>query len=124
MSDDVRIKRAYEPASVEDGQRVLVDRLWPRGISKDKAKLDDWLKEVAPSAELRKWFDHKPERWAEFKRRYRSELDTNPAMAELRAFAKKGRLTLVYGARDEAHNDAVVLADLLAGDTSNKRRGG
>jgi len=123
MNDDVRIKRAYEPASDEDGQRVLVDRLWPRGISKDKARLDHWLKEVAPSAELRKWFDHKPERWPEFKRRYREELDANPALAELRAFAGRGRLTLVYGARDEAHNDAVVLAELLAGDGGNRKRG-
>jgi uncharacterized protein YeaO (DUF488 family) len=110
---DVRIKRAYEPASDEDGQRVLIDRLWPRGISKDKAKLDDWLKDVAPSADLRKWFDHEPERWPDFKQRYLAELAANPALAELRALAEKGRLTLVYGARDEAHNDAVVLAKLL-----------
>jgi len=124
MSDDVRIKRAYEPVSDEDGQRVLIDRLWPRGISKDKAKLDQWLKDVAPSAALRKWFDHKPERWPEFQRRYRHELDTNPAMAELRSLAKKGRLTLVYGARDEAHNDAVVLAELLGEHASKGRRDG
>jgi len=115
MSPDVRIKRAYEPAADDDGQRVLIDRLWPRGVSKDKAKLDEWLKDVAPSADLRKWFNHEPERWPEFQRRYLRELHANPALATLRAIAAKGRLTLVYGAKDEAHNDAVVLAALLTG---------
>jgi uncharacterized protein YeaO (DUF488 family) len=111
----VRIKRAYEPASAEDGRRVLVDRLWPRGVSKAEARLDDWMKEVAPSDALRRWFGHDPERWAEFSRRYRAELKDNACVAALKKAAADGRLTLVYGAKDEAHNDAVVLAELLNG---------
>lgn len=107
----VTIKRAYEPPSPEDGTRILVDRLWPRGVSKAKAALDGWNKNVAPSTSLRKWFGHKPERFQEFARRYRAELKHNPAVAELRA--TKGKLTLVYGARDPAINHAVVLAKVL-----------
>jgi uncharacterized protein YeaO (DUF488 family) len=107
----VTIKRAYEPPSPKDGTRILVDRLWPRGVSKAKAALDGWNKDVAPSTPLRKWFDHKPERFQEFARRYRAELKHNPAVAELRA--TKGKLTLVYGARDPAINHAVVLAKVL-----------
>lgn len=110
---DIQIKRAYVPASSEDGTRVLVDRLWPRGVSKQKLQAA-WLKDVAPSGELRTWFGHRPERWAEFQRRYRDELDANPeAVAQLRRLLDHGRLTLVYGARDELHNDAVVLRDYL-----------
>lgn len=110
---DIRLKRAYEAPAADDGQRILVDRVWPRGISKAQASVDHWLREVAPSSELRKWFAHDPEKWPEFRTRYRAELKTNPALAELREHAKQGPLTLVYGARDEQHNQAVVLRELL-----------
>jgi len=113
-SSNVQLKRAYEAAAAGDGQRILVDRLWPRGISKDEARLDDWMKDIAPSADLRTWFGHDPERWAEFRRRYRAELKDNaPLLGDLRRRARKGRITLVYAARDEAHNDAVVLRDAI-----------
>ena len=105
------IKRVYEPPSPKDGTRILVDRLWPRGLSKAKAALDGWNKNVAPTPALRKWFDHRPDRFAEFSKRYRAELVHNPAVAELRA--QKGEVTLVYGARDPAINHAVVLAKFL-----------
>lgn len=112
----ISIKRIYEPPARGDGARVLVDRLWPRGVSKEKAKLDLWLKDIAPSAELRKWFAHDPEKWAEFRKRYKAELKENPeAVAALKAFAKKNKhVTLLYGARDETHNEAVVLLELLS----------
>ena len=105
------IKRVYEPPSAKDGTRILVDRLWPRGLSKAKAALGGWNKDAAPSPQLRKWFDHRPERFAEFSKRYRAELAHNPAVAQLRAL--KGKVTLVYGARDPAINHAVVLAKFL-----------
>jgi uncharacterized protein YeaO (DUF488 family) len=107
----VAIKRAYDLPSSDDGTRILVDRLWPRGLSRAKAMLDGWNKDVAPSTALRQWFDHRPERFAEFAKRYRTELKNNPAVAELRA--TKGKLTLVYAARDPAINHAVVLAKIL-----------
>jgi uncharacterized protein YeaO (DUF488 family) len=111
---DVRLKRAYEPAEPDDGYRFLIDRLWPRGIARRRAEIDEWDRELAPSAELRRWFGHDPERFAEFRRRYLEELrDQRPALAELRRRARQGRLTLVYGARDSEHNDAVVLAEVL-----------
>jgi len=111
---DVRLKRAYDAAEPRDGYRVLVDRLWPRGVSKERARLDEWARELAPSAELRTWFGHDPERFAEFERRYRAELTAHEEkLDELRRRAREGTLTLVYGARDEEHNDAVVLAELL-----------
>lgn len=111
----VALKRVYEPPSPSDGTRILVDRLWPRGLSKEKARVDLWLKEIAPSTELRRWFAHDPAKWAEFQRRYRAELDANPdAVSELKAALSDGPATLVYGAKDEAHNDAVVLAAYLA----------
>lgn len=104
----------YEPAQRSDGYRVLVDRLWPRGLSKDKAAVDLWMKEVAPSAELRTWFGHKPERFAEFSKKYRVELKTNPAVEQLRALAREHKtVTLLYGARDTEHNHALVLAEYL-----------
>jgi uncharacterized protein YeaO (DUF488 family) len=113
-SVDVRLKRAYLPPSSEDGARVLVDRLWPRGLRKSDAGIDRWLKEAAPSTELRRWFGHDPSRWAEFRRRYKAELSGNAeSLNELRAMAQNGRLTLVYAARDELHNEAVVLRDVL-----------
>jgi len=113
MVAGVHIKRAYDPPSPEDGRRILIDRLWPRGVSKQRAHLDLWLKEAAPSAELRRWFGHRPERWTEFRARYREELSFNPAVKDLRQMAASGPITLVYGAKDREHNDAVVLAQHL-----------
>jgi len=111
---DVRLKRAYEPPARSDGYRVLIDRLWPRGITKEEAQLDEWAREMAPSSELRRWFGHDPARFEEFQRRYLDELAAQQAkLRELRRRARKGTLTLVYAARDSKHNDAVVLADLL-----------
>jgi uncharacterized protein YeaO (DUF488 family) len=114
---DVRLKRAYEEPEATDGYRVLIDRLWPRGVSKEDAHLDEWARELAPSADLRKWFGHDPERFDEFRRRYAGELAAQEVkLAELRGRAREGTLTLVYGARDTEHNDAVVLAELLRGE--------
>jgi uncharacterized protein YeaO (DUF488 family) len=111
---DVRLKRAYEPAGPADGYRVLIDRLWPRGVSKARAALDEWDRELAPSAELRQWFAHEPSRFEEFRRRYIEELrGQRPRLAHLRRRARAGTLTLVYSARDDEHNDAVVLAQIL-----------
>jgi uncharacterized protein YeaO (DUF488 family) len=111
---DVRLKRAYEAASPGDGYRVLVDRLWPRGVSKEEVKLDEWDKELSPSTKLREWFGHEPLRFAEFRRRYIDELRANGArLANLRRRARTGTLTLVYSAHDSEHNDAVVLAEVL-----------
>ena len=111
----VRTKRVYEPPDADDGFRVLIDRLWPRGLSHDKARVDLWLKEIAPSAELRKWFGHAPERWSEFKRRYFEELDRNPELvAELRSQLGKRDATLLYAAKDPDYNNAVCLAEYLA----------
>lgn len=110
----VSIKRVYESASKEDGYRILVDRLWPRGVSKAEAKVDYWLKEVAPSEELRKWFNHEPDKWKEFISRYLSELETNPALDELKDILKQHQAsTLVFAAKDEAHNNAVALQQCL-----------
>jgi uncharacterized protein YeaO (DUF488 family) len=115
-STKVTLKRVYEPAAKADATRVLVDRLWPRGVSKQKASIDVWLKEIAPSTELRKWFGHDPERWQEFRAFYRKELRTNKAaMGELRSLMKAGKVTLVFGAADPEHNHALVLAEFLAG---------
>jgi uncharacterized protein YeaO (DUF488 family) len=111
---DIRLKRAYEPASPSDGYRVLVDRLWPRGVMKKQAQLDEWEKELAPSTKLRQWFGHEPTRFAEFRRRYVDELRRQrPRLTELRRRASAGTLTLVYSAKDNEHNDAVVLAEVL-----------
>ena len=110
-----KLKRAYEPASPEDGSRILVERLWPRGITKQQAALDLWLKDIAPSPELRKWFDHDPLKWAEFQRRYAEELSQRQDLLDLlRQKEREGPVTLVYGARDEQHNAAVALKSLLA----------
>ena len=112
---DIQLKRAYLPPSDADGVRVLVDRLWPRGLRKSDAAIDRWLKDIAPSTELRRWFGHDPERWSEFRRRYRAELSHKAdLLAELRGIAKEGRLTLIYAARDELHNEAVVLRDEIS----------
>lgn len=109
----VMLKRAYEEAARSDGERILVDRLWPRGLTKAKAQIDIWLKDVAPSTELRQWFDHDPEKWPEFQKRYRAELRKNPALSELEARSRRGNVTLVYAARDQVHNEALVLKKLL-----------
>jgi uncharacterized protein YeaO (DUF488 family) len=104
----------YEEPGHADGLRILVDRLWPRGLSKEKAKVDIWLKDVAPTTELRKWFSHDPDKWAEFQVRYRHELKSkSDLLAVLKEKAAKGHVTLLYGARDELHNEAVVLQGLL-----------
>jgi uncharacterized protein YeaO (DUF488 family) len=114
MPMDVRLKRAYDRASASDGYRVLIDRLWPRGVTREQARMDEWARELAPSAELRSWFGHDPSRFAEFRRRYNAELIAQKGkLRELRRRARNGRLTLVYGARDTEHNDAVVLAAVL-----------
>ena len=111
---DVRRKRVYEPAVPADGHRVLIDRIWPRGVSRERARLDEWARELAPSSELRQWFGHDPARFSEFRRRYESELTAQGAkLRDLRRRARQGTLTLVYGARDTEHNDAVVLAEVL-----------
>jgi len=111
---DVRLKRVYDPPERSDGYRVLIDRLWPRGVSKERAQLDEWAPELAPSAELRRWFGHDPARFAEFRRRYLDELNAQQEkLRELRGRAREKTLTLVYGARDTEHNDAVVIAELL-----------
>ena len=117
----VQIKRIYEPVANTDGTRVLVDRLWPRGISRFDAKIDLWQKEIAPSTELRRWFGHKPERWKEFQNRYRAELKDNPALEELRVLSRTKPMTLLYAAHDTKHAHALVLQSLL-GQTPRKRR--
>lgn len=110
----IKLKRIYEAESPDDGERVLVDRLWPRGVSKDRADLGLWLKEIAPTTELRKWFNHDPKKWLEFQKRYKKELEKNPAVAELKGLVKKNKVvTLLYGARDTDHNEAVVIKDFL-----------
>lgn len=110
----VRLKRVYEPPSPEDGVRVLVDRLWPRGLRKADAAVGRWMKDIAPSTELRQWFGHVPERWQEFRHRYAKELQQRAsAIDELRELARHDTVTLVFGARDEEHNDAVVLREVL-----------
>lgn len=119
----VRVRRVYDPPSPEDGSRVLVDRLWPRGLSREKAKLDLWLKEIAPSDQLRRWFGHDPARWPDFEAAYRAELAANAeALDRLRALCRDGKVTLTYAARDAEHNNAVVLANLLNGERRGAHR--
>ncbi|MEO5694743.1 MAG: DUF488 domain-containing protein [Usitatibacter sp.] len=113
---NIRLKRAYEPAHRDDGTRILVDRLWPRGVTKSDAAVHRWAKELAPSTALRQWFAHDPERWQEFRERYMREVrEQAGSLAQLRALARDGRITLVYAARDEVHNDAVALRNVLLG---------
>lgn len=110
----LKIKRVYEHPDAQDGTRILVDRLWPRGLTKAKASVDVWMKDVAPSTTLRKWFGHDPDKWAEFKTRYRAELRANKEqVARLKTEMGKRRVTLVYGAKDEEHNEALVLQEYL-----------
>jgi uncharacterized protein YeaO (DUF488 family) len=117
----IRVKRVYEEPSRADGFRVLVDRLWPRGVRKERAALDVWLKDAAPSAELRKWFDHDPAKWKEFQARYRKELAGRTEAVELlRHKAREQTVTLLYGARDEQHNEALVLKEVLEGRTGRR----
>jgi DNA-3-methyladenine glycosylase len=117
----IEVKRIYEPPTESDGYRVLVDRLWPRGVSKEKADLDEWLKDIGPSTELRKWFNHDPERYAEFATRYRAELHGSDALARLRAIcAAHTVVTLLFGARDTEHNEAVVLKDVVASPAADR----
>jgi len=114
--DHIKLKRAYDPPAPDDGTRILIDRLWPRGVKKTDAAIDEWMKEIAPSTELRKWFGHDPSRWHEFQRRYRSEIRQHREQLDrLRTLAQHGRVTLVFSAHDEAHNDAVVLKNVLLG---------
>ena len=111
----LQVKRIYDPPAAQDGVRILVDRIWPRGLSKEEAKLDAWLKGVAPSAALRQWFAHDPAKWAEFRRRYFVELDAcGEPLAELLKMVKHGRATLLYSAKDTEHNNAAALAEYLA----------
>ena len=113
---NVKLKRAYEPPAADDGIRILVDRLWPRGLSKQRAAIDQWMKDISPSTELRKWFGHDPTRWDEFRRRYAKEVRQHPELLDqLRSLAREGPITLVYSARDEAHNDAVELRQVILG---------
>ena len=118
MALDVRVRRVYEESSADDGVRVLVDRVWPRGLTKEAAHLDEWLTDAAPSTALRRWYGHRPERFAEFRRRYLEELAAAPqaaAVEHLRGLAGSGTLTLLTATRDAAHSQAAVLAELLAG---------
>jgi uncharacterized protein YeaO (DUF488 family) len=114
---EIRLKRAYDPPARDDGRRVLVDRIWPRGIARDDLRIEAWLKDLAPSPGLRKWFGHDPEKWQEFKERYARELDQRrpDALAQLVELAKAGRITLVFGAKDTEHNNAVALKEYLEG---------
>jgi uncharacterized protein YeaO (DUF488 family) len=116
QADNIKLKRAYDRPNAGDGTRVLIDRLWPRGVRKADAAIDQWIKDIAPSTSLRKWFGHDPARWQEFRRRYAAEVREHPeTLNELRNMARRGPITLVFSAHDELHNDAVVLRDLLLG---------
>lgn len=115
----LKIKRVYEQSAKEDGKRILVDRLWPRGLTKEKANIDLWLKDVAPSTELRKWFAHDPAKWDEFQKRYLKELKSNKDnVTIIKELIKSGTVTLVYGARDQEHNEALVLKKHLTGNST------
>jgi len=111
----IKLKRIYDPFSREDGKRVLVDRLWPRGLKKENAHIDEWLKDIAPSDALRKWFSHDPSRWEQFRKRYNDELkDKQGLLSELRADSRKGTVTLLFAAKDIEHNNAMVIKEVLA----------
>jgi uncharacterized protein YeaO (DUF488 family) len=113
---NVKLKRAYDDPAAADGMRVLVDRLWPRGVKKEAAAIDLWAKDLAPSTELRKWFGHDPTRWAEFERRYTTEvLQHAELLDKIRKLARRGTVTLIYAARDREHNEAVIIRDMLVG---------
>ena len=115
-SETINVKRIYAAAHAQDGFRILVDRLWPRGIKKEESKIDLWLKEIAPSDSLRKWFNHEPEKWEEFKRRYFKELDQKQDLVDqLSQHTRKGKVTFLFSAKDEAHNNAIALREYLLG---------
>src|SRR6476646_6664886 len=121
MTLDVNIKRVYDPARPDDGYRVLIDHIWPRGVSHERAHLDRWARELAPSDELRRWFDHVPERFDEFRARYRDELgEQAELLAELRELARHEPLTIVYAARDREHNNAVVVCEVLLSPSADQ----
>ena len=121
-ADNIKLKRAYERPAARDGTRILVDRLWPRGVRKVDAAIDQWAKDIAPSTALRKWFGHDPARWQEFRRRYAAEVHEHPEqLSRIRALARQGPITLVYSAHDEVHNDAVALRDLLLGRQTKRK---
>lgn len=110
----IQVKRVYDPAASDDGTRLLVERLWPRGMKKEEAKLDEWIKDVAPSTELRKWFSHDPVKWPEFQKRYRAELDKHPeAWQPILDAAKKGKVTLLFSSHDTEHNNVIALKKYL-----------
>src|SRR6478672_11086722 len=116
VAENIKVKRAYESVSSGDGTRILIDRLWPRGVKKADAAIDLWAKDIAPSTALRRWFGHDPARWQDFRRRYSDEIHRRrDRLDELRTLARKGRITLVFAAHDELHNDAIVLRDILLG---------
>ncbi len=120
----IKIKRIYEEPERSDGTRILIDRLWPRGVSKEKAALDEWMREIAPSDKLRGWFGHKPERWAEFKKRYKKELsgpEKKRILAILRRVSRISTVTLLYSAKDDEHNNAVALRSFLSGSSSSHK---
>jgi uncharacterized protein YeaO (DUF488 family) len=121
---DIRLKRAYDTPVPSDGRRILVERLWPRGLSKERVAVDLWLKDVAPSSELRRWFGHDPGRWEEFRRRYHEELRRRPeGLARLSAYVAQGPVTLVYGSREREHNSAAALKAFLEGEGARGRKG-
>lgn len=118
----IQLKRAYGPASKEDGRRFLVERLWPRGVKKESLAVEAWLKDVAPSAQLRQWFSHDPEKWEEFQRRYRAELEKHPEVCDpILEAARRGTVTLVYSSHDQEHNNAVALREYLEAKLKRKR---
>jgi uncharacterized protein YeaO (DUF488 family) len=121
-ADQIKLKRAYEPAYADDGTRTLIDRLWSRGVKKADAAIDQWVKDIAPTTTLRKWFGHDPARWAEFRRRYAAEVHQHPErLSRLRAMARQCPITLVFSAHDEVHNDAVALRNFLLGRETTRR---
>ena len=121
-ADHVKLKRAYEAATADDGTRILIDRLRPRGVKKADAAIDQWVKDIAPSTALRKWFGHDPVRWVEFRRRYAAEVHEHPdQLSRLRVLARQGSITLVFAAHDEVHNDAVALRNFLLGQETKRK---
>lgn len=121
-ADNVKLKRAYDPSAADDGTRILIDRLWPRGVKKIGAAIDEWIKGIAPSTTLRKWFGHDPARWREFRSRYAVEVYKHPEhLNRLRALARQGPITLVFSAHDEVHNDAVALRGFLLGRQTKRK---